>query len=121
MSTFRGKADITGRGSFPRRRWLRDRLCSRLYGKGSTTMTTPSEYRRMAKDCLCWARQAHSDNVQHAYPSMDRGRVKIRWQRTDYSGTDQTFCSLASMTTRPERFREKAMKWSVAAQRAKEI
>jgi hypothetical protein len=35
-------------------------------------MTTPSEYRRMAKDCLCWARQAHSDNVQHAYIELAR-------------------------------------------------
>jgi hypothetical protein len=47
--------------------WLRDRVCPRLYGKGSITMTTPSEYRLMAKGCLRWAREARSDNAGRLY------------------------------------------------------
>ncbi len=35
-------------------------------------MTTPSEYRLMAKDCLRWARQVRSDNVQNAYIELAR-------------------------------------------------
>jgi hypothetical protein len=35
-------------------------------------MTTPSEYRRMAKDCLGWAGKARSDNARDAYTEFAR-------------------------------------------------
>lgn len=47
--------------------------CSRLYGKGSITMPTPSEYRLMAEECLRWARQARSDDVRD--PLIELARV----------------------------------------------
>jgi hypothetical protein len=53
---------------------------------------------------------------------MHRGRVEIGRQRADYFRRNkQISCSLASMTTRPERFRVKAMECSFAAQGAKDL
>ena len=58
---------ITGRGAFAyRRRWLRDRLRSRLKQGG---MLCP-EYHKSARDCLRWAAKARTEEQRKQFMSL---------------------------------------------------